>query len=211
MRNVPRCIRRQQITLIELLIVLAVLSIVIGLIGFNVRNLIFEQRFKNEVKLVVDQLRMAQNLMLITGSNVHVKFRQGDGEIIMELESSHEIPWLKDAHAATKRLSVIRHVGFEEKDKEFSSGLEEPGVADVQFLSRGTVMTEGKLLVETQKGSENSLARFICLSGSPGPITVRTKEDSDCPKKIADEFKERLIRVTEQEIQEVGIDVEKKK
>ncbi|QLH36565.1 MAG: type II secretion system protein [Parachlamydiaceae bacterium] len=62
-------------TLIELLIVLMVLALASGVIGFSVHRALREQRFKTEVELVADSLRLAQNLMLIMNADVHVTFK----------------------------------------------------------------------------------------------------------------------------------------
>lgn len=196
-------LRRQYITLIEMLVVLGILSLVIGLVGFNVRHLVVDQRFRNEVKMVVDQLRMAQNLMLIMDSDIHVKFQEKDGYILMELESSLELPWLKALNPEPKTLNVIHHVGFDEKGKEKMSGFEERGVLDIKFLSGGNVMTSGTLRLATARDSQNALKRFICLSGYPKPIVVQM--EFSCPEdEIDQEFKEQLTRMTVQEIQEIG-------
>lgn len=202
---------RKMMTLIELLIVMAIVTLVIGIVGFNVYRLVVDQRFRNEVKMVVDHLRLAQNLMLIMESDVHVKFQERDGYILMSLESNEELEWFKRLNTEPKMLKVIHHVGFDEKGKEKISGLEERGVLDIKFLSGGTVMTSGILRLATARNNENALKRFVCLSGYPEPITVKMDFES-CPSQEKEsDFKERLTRATVQKIKEMGIEDEVEK
>ena len=68
------------ITLLESLIVISILAIAAGVIGFSVNRALREQHFKTEVELVVDYLRLAQNLMLIMNADVHVIFKAAESE-----------------------------------------------------------------------------------------------------------------------------------
>ena len=73
-----RCVslRRHFITLLELLIVIAILALVSGVIGVNIKKALLDQRFRMEVGMILDELRLAQDLMLILSTDVHVKFSQ---------------------------------------------------------------------------------------------------------------------------------------
>lgn len=205
MTRCVKTLRRRHITLIELLVVLGVLSLVIGVIGFNIHELLIEQRFKNEVKMVVNQLRMAQNLMLIMNSDVRVRFREKKGAIAMEMESSKKLPWLKHVQGEPKELHTIRHVGFEEKNA-IDIGNEKSGVGEIMFLSGGSVMSKGTLKLSTDRDNENALQRFICLSGHPEPIVIsKGSKDGSCLRKDEEDFKDKLAKAIEQEIKEVGI------
>ena len=73
-------VSKRFITLFEILIVMAVLAIGTMGIGFNVHRALREQHFKSEVELVVDYLRLAQNLMLIMDADVRVIFETSKNE-----------------------------------------------------------------------------------------------------------------------------------
>ena len=80
--------KRRYITFVEMMIVLTVMILTLGLIGLNINRLVVEQRFKSEAALVVDQLRLAQDLMLILNTDAIVKFRkEPDGGIKSWIEN----------------------------------------------------------------------------------------------------------------------------
>lgn len=68
-----RNIRQAHFTLLELLIVLLILSLGIVLTGVKLKEAYEEQRFFSECGQVIDQLRMAQELMLVLDSDVEVR------------------------------------------------------------------------------------------------------------------------------------------
>src|SRR4051812_5988961 len=68
-------------TLVEILIVFFILALSIGIIGINIHKAIVQQRFETEVALVLEELRFAQDLMLILDGNFKVKFeKESNGE-----------------------------------------------------------------------------------------------------------------------------------
>ena len=71
-----RTIRRVPFTLLEILLVLSLIALIAGLVGISVHKMYISQRFRNEVSLVVDQLRLAQDMMLILDTDVHVIFSE---------------------------------------------------------------------------------------------------------------------------------------
>lgn len=203
-----RSLRKKQMTLIEMLVVIMVLSLIVSVIGFNVYRLVGDQRFRNEVKMVLDELRLAQNLMLIMGSDVRVTFEGENGAILMKLESSKDISWLKAVHPEPKKLRVIHHASFSKELKDLSFGFEQNGIREIKFFSKGATMSSGilRLSVSSDEDTDekNTLTRYICLSGHPEPITMQLKNCSEKNKTDAD-FKDQLRRITEQQIKEIGI------
>ena len=69
-------LKQLPMTLLEIMIVIAVIAIATGVIGLGVNKAVVNQQFQTELSILVDELRLAQNLMLILGTDVHLKFKQ---------------------------------------------------------------------------------------------------------------------------------------
>ena len=136
-------IKKRFVTLLELLIVISILAIAIGAISFNINRALREQHFKTEVELVVDYLRLAQNLMLIMNADVHVIFKASeDGKsnvMSLEVDGNLNDPLLKVVTDKAKRLNYIYLIEFYDVNKTHN----EPGKVDVKFISKGSVMSKG--------------------------------------------------------------------
>lgn len=198
-------IRRRYITLVELLIVIFVLAMAVGVIGFNIHRALREQHFKTEVELVVDYLRLAQNLMLIMNADTHVVFKSAENEkanlMTLEVDGNISDPLIKLVALKPKRLEYIYLIEFYDKNKTHN----EPGKIDVKFISKGSVMSKGVMHLATNEKSDErgAIARYICIPGYPKPIysTLKKDEDPACKEKERAEFDLRLSTFTAQEIQ----------
>lgn len=197
--------QRRCVTLVELLVVIFVLAIAIGVIGFNVHRALREQHFKTEVELVVDYLRLAQNLMLIMNADAHVVFMAAvNGKsnlMILEIDGNLNDPLLKVVTDKPKRLDYIHLIEFYDLNKTHN----EPGKVDVKFISKGSVMSKGVMRLSTNENphEEGALERFICMPGYPKPIQSTDKKDGDfaCQEQKQSDFDVRLTTFTVQEIQ----------
>lgn len=196
-------IRRSYVTLFELLVVLAIFSLIGGVIGINIKKAIREQRFRSEVSMVVDQLQLAQNLMLILETDVRIKFQSKNDEIEMRMELLDKISknWANQLTKKPKILKTIQYVGFKDQISE----IEEPGQTAVQFLSGGSLMSRGIMQLATSKGVEDygRLRKFILLTGEPGPIeVVSTEPDVDNLSEVNKiiNFNQSLVNYTFQEV-----------
>ena len=193
--------RRRFITMIEMLIVIGIIALVAGLMGVNIRKLFQEQRFHTEVSLVVDELRMAQDLMLIMQNDAHVKFetlRDNQGiRYWIELEKKPSNEWMRELTKPRKTLKAIRKVNFQELVPSLA-GQSTPGVIDIKFLSGGSVISTGVLQLS---GTDS---RYICLPGYPNPIVSSSKGDeaSLCDPKKELDAAERLTFALQREINE---------
>lgn len=198
-------IKKRFVTLVELLIVIFILALTLGVIGLNIYQAVREQRFKTEVELVVDYLRLAQNLMLIMNADTHVIFKASKNgkSNLMSLEIDGNIPdaLLRIVTEKPKQLDAIYLIEFYDNNKTHN----EPDKVDVKFLSKGSVMSQGIMRLSTnEKSSEvGALNRFICLPGYPKPLhsTLKKDEDPACKEKEEEDFEGRLIQFTVQEIQ----------
>ena len=183
--------RRHYFTLIELLIVISILSIMASVVGFNVYRAFQDQRFRTEVGLIVDELRLAQDLMLILDTDVHVKFAPAETGIKYWIEVEHGVskewkPFLLRSH---RDLRAIEILSFTEESVE--------GVIDIRFMSGGSVMSRGILRLASNMGK-----KAICLHGYPHPIVSVADEGEVCVEKDEQEFHRRLTDLTIFEIEE---------
>lgn len=154
-------------TLLELLIVVAILGLIVGVFAVNFRMALREQHFKKEVDLVVSKLRLAQDLMLIFHGDIHVKISQraDDRGLDLALVFDHELPgnWTTDLQKPYI-LTSFHDVYFDQT----------PGVIDLKFLSGGAVMSHGYLRLSTSPRNTDlgAITRYIYLPGYPVPIVA---------------------------------------
>ncbi len=201
---------RRFITMIELLMVIAIIAMISGLVGLNIRRLVLEQRFNTEVSLVVDQLRMAQDLMLIMQNDAHVKFetlRDNKGiRYWIELEKKPSNNWMREITKPRPPLTAIRKVDFQELIPSLAAQ-STPGQLDIKFLSGGSVMSAGVLHLsssDAKMAPEGTRERYICLPGYPNPISSSSKEEEAAlcnPRKESD-IADRLTFAIQREISE---------
>lgn len=162
-------VKKQFLSLIELMLVMGIIGLVAGILTFNIRKTIVEQRFRSEVDMVVDKLRLAQNFMLILDTDVHFKLIQTDNGIKYWLEFSCPLSkgWSQEL-SKPSFLRTIHVVNF----KDQLPMTEKSGEIDIRFLSGGMVMSRGVLRLSTSElaGDEKGLEKFVCLRGYPYPI-----------------------------------------
>lgn len=225
-------VSRRFVTLLEILIVIAILALVGGLVSIGVNKALMDQRFNSEVSLVVDQLRLAQDLMLIMGTDVRLTFTSEKGDknstgLKYKLELETKIPpeIERELFRPHDNLKAIGGVFFGgDKDGEL-------GKITVKFQSRGAVMSSGLMRLSTS-GLDNppdgTPQSYICLSGYPRHIfsegdgekasakcksaiesVTDTALTQDTFSKLADLFKPEIGAETEEEALQVGHEAEK--
>lgn len=192
-KRIKRCF-----TLIETIIVIALIALVSGVIAVNIGKAFQQQRFRSEVAMVVETLRLAQDLMLILQVDVHVIFTQNDKGIVFWLET--ESPLAKNWESVIKRthktLKAIHAVKFLDQ----LPGPVRMGQLDIKFLSGGTVMSKGvvRLSSTDDDTASNALRSAILLYGFPHPIQSYSEEKwGDVALKDQDEsYDERITEIT---------------
>lgn len=187
-------------TLVELLIVIAIIATVSGFIAINVTRAVREQRFRSEVSHVVDQMKLAQDLMLILGVGTVIKFEvnpDGNG-IRYWLETALPLP--KHWEALIKKenpvLTAIQWIQFEDSKEE--------GKLEIKFLSEEAGMSRGLLRLSTSERDDDlgAYTSYICLPGYPHPIEYKNTvtKGSFCELKQNEEFLKTLSRHIYEEI-----------
>ena len=166
--NRIRPIRRSFLTLVEMLIALVMISLIGGLFMFNLVKAYQQQRFNIEVGLVLDDLRLAQDLMLITPGDFYVKLKPENGgfSLAIETDASLTAGWKKELERSKKLLKSIKYAKLEERTPTYDHS----GEIDIKFFSNGSIMSEGLLRLGANVKGSGSLTSTICLSGFPAPI-----------------------------------------
>lgn len=192
--------RRRHITFIEIMIIITILIITLGLIGVNIRDLVKQQRFKSEVSLVVDQLRLAQDLMLMLDIDAIVKLAKDGKGIKTSIEVEINLPegWQREVTRPHPPLTSIAIVEFD----DLTSGAKTAGLpVTLHFLSEGSVMSQGVLRLASQ---DSKMESFICLPGYPRPIdnVTNPQQDPGCNIKSETDLFDKLTFYTRREIEE---------
>lgn len=185
--------KQQSFTLLEILIVITILGLIAGLIGVNMYKVTRQQKFQQEVDLVVNKLRLAQDLMLIFHGDVHVKFseREDDKGIDLTLILDHEVPnpFSQQLQQPYKLTSIY---------SPYLDGSGSP--IDIKFLSNGSVMTKGELSLSSSSSNRKiAITRYINLPGYPAPIYASTMPKENEASTLV--FDEQLTLRTREEVQ----------
>lgn len=200
-------VKRRYMTILELLLVFAIVSGIAGFIGINVSKAVNEQRFRSEVELVLNELRLAQDLMLTFNGNVHMKIvvskdksGKGDG-FNYGLAFEHPMPqqWSQELQRDHPKLVMLHYIDLYEGNSldENKDGL------DLKFLSGGASMSHGvlRLATSTKTDVPDAQERYICLSGYPGPIiSVGTYDEAIKCIRRDESLNEQMTARTRDEI-----------
>lgn len=188
---------RRPITLFELLIVMVLASLVTGAVVINVRKLILQQQFRTDVALIVDKLRLAQDLMLIYGTDLqlHIAGRE-PVESWIEFKEAPQEGWKKllQKKLPLKSLRVVLW--------KTPLGDEQRLPISVRFFSKGSVMDSGLLSFEDMSGEKAT----ICLPGFPHFIQSsigKSGDDPACDWASQQSSEQALTQYTVAELQEM--------
>jgi len=196
-------VRRTAMTLLEVLIAFAILSLIGGVVGIHIRWTMQQQKFRSEVALMVDTLRLAQDLMLILGTDVSVRIQPADKGKGIEY-------WLDVEEGVPKAWEPIIRQTRRSLKETHNITLEPTPVANqpfaLKFFSGGSLMSKGIFFMSTHENvnASGALTAVICLKGYPHPIvSAYGQTDSNTCENLADqETDHRLTAITVQEIQE---------
>lgn len=168
-------LRKQYVTLVETLIVMSLIALIGGAVGFGAYNAVNTERFRTSVRQIADQLVLAQDIMLIMQSNVRVQLRQTQQGLEVAVETdSHLSPALAQVTNKTILSSAI--TGFSFTD-ETGATSEEQVILD--FISGGSQMSQGRLIIYGEaKRDDAFLQEEIVLYGYPRVITIGAGDSS---------------------------------
>lgn len=156
--------KQSYFTLLELLIVLFIISFGVILTGVKVQGIYREQRFLSESQQILSHLVMAQDLMLILDTDVHVKFAQEKEQLTvwMEVEKPIKEAWAKLIEKKHP-LSAIQSLEFNENSLQ-----------ELSLLFSFGKMSQGKLVLfegKENQGNRGDQRQFeIELPGYPSSL-----------------------------------------
>jgi Tfp pilus assembly major pilin PilA len=160
---------KKYFTLMELLIVMAIIIMVTTVIGFNVTKAIENDRFRTGTNLMLNRLKMAQDLMLILKTDVTLKCVQNKEKKEVSCYIQVEKPLtqaLEKIINANPLLNGISHITF--NDKEMNRDYHDNFT--LNFVSGGSKMSRGFLRL-----NNGNLEELIYLPGYPNPIGSHSK------------------------------------
>lgn len=195
-------VKKQYFTLIEIIVVLLVITLVAGIFAINIRGLWRQQVFLDEANLILNQLRLAQDMMQIMDTDNEVIFERKDNTFVSVIQPKSTPPTLADTIAKGSKitLSQLGILIFE----DINGKILEPDF-NLTFYSRGFAMNHGVLKLGPKGAKEPNLA--IALFGYPRPLTLQSVDSYSPPSTAEQNF---IIRLTEMTKEETRIDEEKK-
>lgn len=196
-------IKRLYFTLLELMIVLAIVALISGIVGINVSKAVREQHFRAEVDLVVNQLRLAQEMMLLFNADVVMNIaRNSDSSFSYQLQFPNGLPknWGNIIKGEHQPLTYISAITFD-THTQFSGGNND---LDIKFGDKGIKMSRGVLRLATTSSMFNgTLERFICLPGYPfNIVSVSNQSAVEACMTRDDQFDRQLTQRTIEEVNE---------
>ena len=132
-------LQQRLMTFMEMMVVLAIISLIGGVVAVNINKAMFEQRFRTEVATIVNQLRLAQNLMLILDQDVSIYFKQTENKSIdfwLEMQCPAVKGWDRELTRHPPPLKTVAIVDFDGDDNEINKT---EGELELRFMSGGTV------------------------------------------------------------------------
>ncbi|KAF3363253.1 hypothetical protein PHSC3_000143 [Chlamydiales bacterium STE3] len=190
-----RVVRRYFFTLIEVLVALSLIALVSGVFAINIRQLWRQQAFLDEAHIVLNQLRLAQDIMQVMSADVEVGFQKKEETYFSKISIK------SPGSQSTKRILAQTDLALKEIGSlifEDISGkvLEEDFV--LTFFSRGFTMNHGLLKIGSKLSKTPSLV--IAFSGHPQPMNLEPLSSFKEPSPIEESaYIERLTLSTRQE------------
>jgi prepilin-type N-terminal cleavage/methylation domain-containing protein len=148
--------RKRGVTLVELVVVLAIIAIGAAFVAPNIGAWVPNYRLRSASRDITSALRTAQMKAISNNTPYHVSFNPGAGSFILQYQDTGG-NWINDGVAATLPKGVL------------ISGISFPG-NNAQFSPNSTSST-GSITLTNTKGS----TKTITLTTSTGKVTVDPK------------------------------------
>ncbi len=141
LRAISKSMKKASFTLIEMLIVMSIVALCLGGGGFGISRVLNKEHFEKEAKIVLEQIHLAEELMINTKQDVQIFFEDGFCKLVAP------------KHTRQITLSKVREVLFNGKATSlfFDGSLGIP--------PKGTLILRGK-----------NNEKVIIFSGIPGKI-----------------------------------------
>jgi type IV fimbrial biogenesis protein FimT len=146
--------RKRGVTLVELVVVMAIIAIAAAFIAPNIGAWVPNYRLRGAARDVTSAMRTAQMKAISNNTPYHVSFNPGAGNFILQYRHTDGVTWLDDGVAQTLPSGVL------------INGISFPG-NNAQFNPNSTSST-GSITLRNTKGTEKT----ITLTTSTGRVHV---------------------------------------
>jgi prepilin-type N-terminal cleavage/methylation domain-containing protein len=167
-------LRRRCFTLIELMIVIAIVATMGSVLTLNITQAVKQQCFLSASKELLSRLQMTQDLMLMQRMNQTVKIThhtEPTPHIECNINNTdttnrQRLQMAKKGIEATKNIKGIGDISFTE-----ASGKTQRGNIELEFSATGNYLPEGVLHIYSESG-QRGMEQSIVLPKHPGPLTL---------------------------------------
>jgi len=160
---------RRFVTLIELMIVMALIAVIMGVVGFNVVKMRRDQQFRSAVTVVQQKLQTALETMLIHNDTVRVVLQQEERGLNINLKT--DTPFTKGLGRLLNRDPLIK--GIDSFSWAPAEGEVYRGPTTLEFSSIARAIPKGTLTLF----GPDSLKRTIVLNGYPHPFKATLDDE----------------------------------
>jgi len=170
--------RRRPFTLMEVMVVLAIIALITAAGTVSIGRLLSDQRFRSSVASVEELLQIAQDAMLLYGNDVDVIFREVDRGIELELRSVlKQVKPPLSRYFTNHHLPAIHGVAFEGEEEE-----NREGEIELEFYGSGSTMSRGLLFLgNRERGPWSAIPLYgyphRFLAGKRRELPFRERED----------------------------------
>lgn len=198
-------VRRRALTILEVMIVLAILSLVGSMVVFGIQSAKQKQLFLNESEQVLKAVKLSQDLMMILNADVSLKFKEGDNQILywIEVEGAESDLFISDL-SRPRPLKSIHVVEFDDG----VPSLKETKELTLSFISGGSFVPKGVLRISTVASVREGkgLSRYIPFPGYPIYFrSVATIEEAKEINEGEQEGQEALLKFTVDEVNSLNL------
>lgn len=157
-----KAVRRNYFTLIEILLVMALLAITLPAIAISASRMISQEKFLSSIKRVVDRLQTVQDLMVLENADSTVSFTKQDFHWLLTAKTDDFL-----STAIKKQLQtpiLLQNIGEISCSTSEGPSQEMPAIT---FVGLGHAITPCILRFTSE---DKRHERYITLPGFPRPI-----------------------------------------
>lgn len=181
------------ITLLELLIVFALLSITAGAAAYNIRGFFRSQNTLAEMDRFVEQMRNAQSAMMLLNIDSELKIATQPSGISVEWVPKSPLSEMASRLFKPKEIySYLTEITFQDAFKD----LVLKDSFSLSFLSKGFLMNRG--ILKMQAGKE---IRYVLMPGYPWPFQLTASKPELPPFGAIEDNVREITNTTLQETQ----------
>lgn len=186
--------QKHPITLIEVMFVIFFIALLSGLFSIPITRAYQEQKFRNDVHRLLQQLRLAQDLNLLFHANMTLTIANAPDEsgYLYNLSSDVILPkkWESILDQQKGTLSYIDKITLISSTPSLNE-------IKIKFNSGGSLNDDGDLILS----DKNEKKRFIHLPGYPALITSSSTLKNNTEQKNELKQDEELTRELQKELQ----------